>query len=82
MAEKPIAYYDPRMRPSPLTLNIDGMWITKKEPYLVTRVWQVESERPRLGDEPLDIKAYTASRARKLFCFEPIKKRNTSSKRV
>jgi len=79
---KDIAYYDPKMNPSPTTPDIDGMWITREEPYIVTRVWMADSERPRLKDEPSEIQAYAARRARELFDFKPIRKRTSRTQRV
>ena len=72
--EKRIAFYDPKMNPNPLSKNIDGMWITKSEPYTVVRVWQTDSERPRLAEEPKHIQAYSAFMARNFYVFKPTEK--------
>lgn len=75
MANKLIAYYNPSMRPNPTTPNIDGMWITREEPYRVVKVWQTNSERPKLAEEPSHIRGYAAFMAHQFFEFRPEKKR-------
>jgi len=75
MADKPIAYYSPSMKPNPTTPDIDGMWINREAPYRVVRVWQTDSERPGLAEEPAHIRGYTAFMAHRSFEFRPEKKR-------
>jgi len=77
--EKKIAYYNPKMDPSPIMKDIDGMWISRSEPYIVLKVWKNDSERPKLEEEPPYIQAYAAFMANHLYTFEPIK--NKSKKR-
>jgi len=68
--EKKIAFFNKDMNPSPLTKEIDGLWITKSVPYRVIKVWKTDNERPRLSEELPEIQAYSAFMARQLYTFK------------
>ncbi len=82
MAKKSVAYYDHGMRPSPTATDVSGMWITKEEPYIITKVWLSRREKLTFDDKPTDVIGYSAIGAHEIFDFEPIRKRSLRSERV
>ena len=66
---KKVAYYDPIMDPHPFSNDLDGMWITREEPFEVVKVWRIDERRPSVAEEPSYIQAYSIYMAQELYEF-------------